>query len=106
MKDKRTRICKDGEPIEGKKVLDMVLHRLDIRPDNPKAAIGMNWQDIIGMRLYPHVKIIDIKGSTLVLKADHPSWAQITMMQQKSILASIQRKYPSLGVKSLQIVSV
>ena len=87
-------------------MLDMVLHRLDIRPDNPKAAIGMNWQDIIGMRLYPHVKIIDIKGSTLVLKADHPSWAQITMMQQKSILASIQRKYPSLGVKSLQIVSV
>jgi hypothetical protein len=55
MKDKRTRICKDGEPIEGKKVLDMVLHRLDIRPDNPKAAIGMNWQEIIGMRLYPHV---------------------------------------------------
>ncbi|MDT4762455.1 DUF721 domain-containing protein [Sphaerochaeta sp. PS] len=106
MKDKRNRICKDGEPIEGKKVLDMVLRRLDIRPENPKASIGLNWQEIIGTRLYPHVKIIDIKGSTLVLKADHPSWAQITMMQQKKILALVQRKYPSLGVKSLQILSV
>lgn len=105
MKDKNNRICKGDEPIEGRKVLDMVLHRLNIRPENPKAAIGMNWQDIIGPRLYPHVKIIDIKGSTLVLKADHPSWAQITMMQQKRILTRIQRKYPSLGVTSLQVVS-
>lgn len=83
MKDKKTRLCKEGEPLEAKDVLDYVLRRLDIRPDNPKAAVGFEWQKIIGNRLYPHVKIVEIKHTTLVLKADHPSWAQITMMQQK-----------------------
>ena len=106
MKDKKQRICKNGEPIEASKVLDIVLRRLDISSENPKAAVGMNWQDIIGPRLYPHVKILDIKGNMLVLRADHPSWAQITMMQQKKILASVNRKYPSLEVKSLQILSI
>ncbi|MDD3902238.1 MAG: DUF721 domain-containing protein [Sphaerochaeta sp.] len=106
MKDKKQRLCKDGEPIEASKVLDLVLRHLDISPDNPKAAVGMNWQDIIGPRLYPHVKILDIKGTMLVLRADHPSWAQIAMMQQKKILASVNRKYPSLAVTSLQILSV
>ncbi len=105
MKDKKTRLCKDDEPLEAKTVLDYVLRRLDIRPDNPKAAVGFEWQKIIGNRLYPHVKIVEIKYATLVLKADHPSWAQITMMQQKKILSLLAKKYPSLGIKSIQMIS-
>ena len=105
MKDKKPRLCKEGEPLEGRKVLDFVLRSLDIRTDNPKAAIGFEWQKIIGNRLYPHVKIVEIKGTTLVLRADHPSWAQIALMQQKKILALIAKKYPSLGIKSIQMLS-
>lgn len=105
MKDKKIRLCKEGEPLEAKAVLDYVLRRLDIRPDNPKAAVGFEWQKIIGNRLYPHVKIVEIKHTTLVLKADHPSWAQITMMQQKKILSLLAKKYPSLGIKSIQMLS-
>jgi len=41
----------------------------------------------------------------LVLRADHPSWAQIALMQQKKILALITKKYPSLGIKSIQMLS-
>ena len=105
MKDKKPRLCKEGEPLEGRKVLDFVLRSLDINSDNPKAAIGFEWQKIIGNRLYPHVKIVEIKGSTLVLRGDHPYWAQIALMQQKKILALITKKYPSLGIKSIQMLS-
>jgi hypothetical protein len=105
MKDKKTRLCKEGEPLEARAVLDYVLRRLDISVDNPKAAVGFEWQKIIGNRLYPHVKIVEIKHTTLVLKADHPSWAQITMMQQKKILSLLEKKYPSLGIKSIQMLS-
>ena len=105
MKDKKPRLCKTGEPLEAKEVLDIVLRNLNIRPDNPSAAIGFEWQKIIGNRLYPHVKIVEIKHSTLVLRADHPSWAQIALMQQKKILALINKKYPSLGLKSIQMLS-
>lgn len=105
MKDKKTRLCKEGEPLEAKEVLDYVLRNLNIRPDNPKAAIGFEWQKIIGIRLYPHVKIVEIKHTTLVLKADHPSWAQITLMKQKKIISLLAKKYPSLGITSIQMLS-
>jgi hypothetical protein len=105
MKDKTPRVCKTNDPIDSKQVLNLVLRKLNISLDNPKAAIGMKWQEIIGSRLFPHVKIVDIKGKTLVLRADHPSWAQITMMQQKKILSAVNKKYPSLAVKELQILS-
>lgn len=105
MKDKKTRLCKNGEPLEAKEVLEYVLRGLAIRPDDPKAAIGFEWQKIIGNRLYPHVKIVEIKHTTLVLRADHPSWAQITMMEQRKIISLLAKKYPSLGIKSIQMLS-
>ncbi len=106
MRETKKRLCKEGgEPLAGKNVLDYVLRSLNIHPDNPKAAIGFEWQKIIGNRLYPHVKILEIKGTTLVLKADHPSWAQIAMMEQKRILTLIAKKYPMLGIKSIQMLS-
>ncbi|MGE4583083.1 MAG: DUF721 domain-containing protein [Sphaerochaeta sp.] len=104
MKDKRPRLCKEGEPLEGRKVLDVVLRSLNIRSDNPKAAMGFEWQKIIGNRLYPHVKIVEIRQNTLVLRADHPSWAQITLMQQKKILALLERRFPSLQIKSIHML--
>ncbi|MCK9547131.1 MAG: DUF721 domain-containing protein [Sphaerochaeta sp.] len=104
-KDRRERVCKEGEPMEGKEVLSLVLRRLKIDPNAPRSALGFSWQEIVGERLYPHVKIVDIKLHTLVLRADHPSWAQITMMQQKRIIAELQRRYPSLDITMIQVIT-
>jgi len=106
VRDKKPRLCKEGEPLEGKTVLDLVLARLDIQCDNPRMSVCFEWQKIIGDRLFPHVKIIDIKGTTLLLRADHPSWAQITLLQQKKIITALNKKYPSLGIKSIQMLNV
>ena len=68
-------------------------------------SLGFAWQEIVTERLYPHVKIVDIKMHTLVLRADHPSWAQITMMQQKRIIGELQRRYPSLEITTIQVIT-
>ncbi len=104
-KDKRERVCKDGEPMKGDAVLDMVLRRLKIDRNAPKNSLGFAWQEIVGERLYPHIKIVDIKMHTLMVRADHPSWAQITMMQQKRIVGELQRRYPSLGITTIQVIT-
>ena len=104
-KDKRERVCKEGEPLRGDAVLAMVLRRLKIDPHDPKNSLGFAWQEIVTERLYPHVKIVDIKMHTLVLRADHPSWAQITMMQQKRIIGELQRRYPSLEITTIQVIT-
>ncbi len=104
-KDKRERVCKEGEPLKSHAVLDLVLRRLKIDRKAPKSSLGFAWQEIIGERLYPHVKIVDVKLHTLMLRADHPSWAQITMMQQKRIIGELQRRYPSLGITTIQVIT-
>lgn len=104
-KDKRDRVCKEGEPLRGDAVLSMVLRRLKIDPHDPKNSLGFAWQEIVTERLYPHVKIVDIKMHTLMVRADHPSWAQITMMQQKRIIGELQRRYPSLEITTIQVIT-
>lgn len=104
-RDKRVRVCKDGEPLKSSEILDLVLRRLRIDVDTPKSALGFAWQQIVGERLYPHVKIVDIRLNTLVLRADHPSWAQLTLMQQRRILDELNRRYPSLGIKTIQLIT-
>jgi len=104
-KDKRERICKEDEPLKGRDVLALVLRRLSIDPDNPKTELGFAWREIVGERLYPHVKIVDIKLTTLVLRADHPSWAQLALMQQRRIVAELGRRYPTLGIKTIQLIT-
>lgn len=106
VKDTKPRLCKEGEPLQGKDVLDLVLKRLNIQRDNPRMSVCFEWQKIIGDRLYPHIKIIDIKGTTLLLRADHPSWAQIALLQQKKIISSLNKKYPSLGIQSIQMLNI
>lgn len=104
-KDKRERICKEDEPLTSRDVLALVLRRLSIDPDNPRTELGFAWQEIVGARLYPHVKIVDIKLSTLILRADHPSWAQLALMQQRRIVTELGRRYPALGIKTIQLIT-
>lgn len=104
-KDKRERVCRQGEPLKSKDVLDLVLRRLSIDPANPQTELGFAWQQIVGERLYPHVKIVDIKHNTLILRADHPSWAQLALMQQRRIISELKRRYPTLGVNTIQLIT-
>jgi hypothetical protein len=105
MKDKRTRLCEDGEMRKANEVLDLVLRRLNIDGSSPSTKLGFSWQQIIGDRLYPHIKIVEIRHNTLVLRADHPSWGQIALMQQKRILTKLHEQYPSLEIASIQLIT-
>lgn len=94
-----------GDPLDIKELLDATLLRLNITDKDPYLNFCKNWQELIGPRLYPHVKPLDIKNGTLILRSDHPSWSSIVQLQKKQIIAKIRRKYPSLSVFTLQIVS-
>ncbi len=104
-KDDKERICKEGEPLKSSDVLDLVLKRLKIDPEKPSSALGFAWQEIVGDRLYPHVKIVEIKHHTLILKADHPSWAQLALMENRRILRELDKRYPSLEIHSLHVIT-
>ncbi len=104
MRDDRPHRSPD-DPLDIKELLDATLIRLNITSDDPYLNFCQNWQQMIGSRLYPHVKPIDVRNGTLILRSDHPSWSSIVQLQKKQIIARIRRKYPSLGIFTLQIVS-
>jgi len=62
-----------------------------------------SWEDIVGPDIYSHVKIDDLIDKNLIVKADHPGWAQVFLLKKKAILGKVQKKFPQLEIKNIQI---
>ena len=55
----------------------------------------------LGMNLYTHSRIIDLKNNILLVETDHPGWIQTLRMYQKYILTGLKRGVPELKIASL-----
>jgi len=86
-----------------KDVLDMLLARLHCDESNPYARLSRNWMEIVGPDLAPHMKIMDVRGHSLVLVADHPAWTNLVLLRKRQIIARVQAQYPQLDITQLQI---
>jgi hypothetical protein len=63
-----------------------------------------SWEKIVGTDLASHLKVKDLKGSTLLLKCDHPGWAQIFYMKKSAIMRKMQRQFPQVSIKSFRVM--
>jgi hypothetical protein len=91
---------------EIKKVSDVVNAFIgDIEPLTAKNANTFlrSWNDIIGERIAPHCKVVDVDKGMLLLEVDHPGWSQEIQFQKQKILRSLASKFPELGIKNLSI---
>lgn len=86
-----------------KELLDMLLSRLNIDQDNPLAIVHREWMEVIGPDIAAHSKILDIRGKTLVVEADHPTWASMILMRKKQVVGRIKQQFPELGITQLQV---
>lgn len=55
----------------------------------------------LGINLYSHSRIIDLKNGILLVEADHPGWIQTFRMYQKYILTGLKRGVPELKISSM-----
>lgn len=62
-----------------------------------KAENGEN----LGMNLYAHSRIIDLKNGILLVEADHPGWIQTLRIYQKYIITGLTRGVPESKINSL-----
>lgn len=63
-----------------------------------------SWKQLAGINIAAHTSPRDIRGSVLIVEADHPGWVQLLHMQKRTILRKIRREYPQLEVKDIRIV--
>lgn len=55
----------------------------------------------LGMNLYSHSRVIDLKNGILLVECDHPGWIQTLRLYQKYILTGLKRGVPELKISSL-----
>ncbi len=103
-RDKKPRLSKSEDPLAVKDVLDVVLKNLKTDITEERFQLNSAWAEIAGTDIALHVRVVDIHHKSLVLRADHPSWANVVMLKKKQLIKAIQNRYPALGITTLHIL--
>ena len=48
-----------------------------------------------------HSRIVELERNVILIEADHPGWIQILQTKQEGLLASFQRRFPSLAITGI-----
>jgi len=62
-----------------------------------------SWRQIAGPRLGDHPRPVDVRNGILIVEAEHSGWIQLLQMRQEQIVASVQQRYPELGVRAMAL---
>ena len=84
-------------------LLQQFLDRIGQSDGAPYVGLFRGWREIVGNRIADHAEPVDIRGSALIVEADHPGWVQMVMMSQARILRQLKRRYPQLGITGMHI---
>lgn len=79
---------------------------LGIHDDKGMVPCVRTWPELAGGDLAAHSQVRDLRHGALVIGVDHPGWLQQLHLDQRRILAAVRRRFPDLGVTSLQFVIV
>lgn len=64
------------------------------------------WPQIVGPDLAAHSRVLDVRNKAVVVGLDHPGWLQKMHMNQDRIVAAVQRRFPTLEIRYLQLTVV
>ncbi|MCK4514886.1 MAG: DUF721 domain-containing protein [Spirochaetaceae bacterium] len=84
-------------------LLQQFLDRIGRSDGAPYVGLFRGWRQIVGDRIADHAEPVDIRGSALIVEADHPGWVQMVMMSQTRILQEVKTRYPELTITGLHI---
>jgi len=87
-------------------LIDQVFSTIDEKYADEKKFISLfsGWEGIVGTDIGAHSAIREIEGNTLLVEADHPSWAQIISLKNRDILKKINERYPELQIGRIRII--
>ena len=60
-----------------------------------------SWAAVAGDQCSAHSRISDLKGTLLIVEADHPGWVQILQTRQAELLSAVQKRNPKLTITGI-----
>lgn len=68
-----------------------------------KESIFDIWPALVGEEAAEHLRVLDIKGKTLLLTADHPGWVQMAQLRKNEILEKIKERFSDNYISNIKI---
>ena len=84
-------------------LLQQFLDRIGQSDGAPYVGLFRGWRQIVGDRIADHAEPVDIRGTALIVEADHPGWVQMVMMSRTRILRQLNREFPELKITGMHI---
>jgi len=72
-----------------------------VRKGSQYVEFFSSWKSIVGPREASHSRVAEIEKGILVIEAEHPGWIQLLQLRQSSILATVQARFPELGLRGI-----
>lgn len=83
-------------------VLSRLLESSRAAEGSPAGSLFGQWQDIAGVSLAEHCRVVDVRHHSLFVEADHPGWMQLLLLSKKSLLAKLRQRYPQLEIRDIK----
>jgi hypothetical protein len=89
-----------------KKAAEILARLLERRPGagvQPSGSLFGEWQEIVGLSLAEHCRVVDIRHHSLLVDADHPGWMQLLLLSRRTVLSKIRQRFPELEIRDLKV---
>lgn len=90
-----------------KKLSDLIVSysdKLQLFEQHKALDIYHSWEYIVGEKIAPHSRLVDINKNTAIIETDHTGWCQQILLKKKQIIQNFQKKYEELGVQNIAVV--
>lgn len=84
-------------------LLKRFLDKHNIAGGEDYLSFFQGWSGLVGDDLADHTDLVDVRNGSAIVEVDHPAYMQLLQMRQSRILAAMQKKHPSLGLKRIDI---
>ena len=84
-------------------ILSALMDRVGASEGSAYVGLFSSWREIVGDRIADHSEPVDVRGTALVVQADHPGWVQMIMMNRRSIIKKVSSRYPSISITGLHV---
>lgn len=93
----------------GRRAGDIVTRLIDslgVTDESGVVPVVAAWREIVGVDLAAHSRIVDLVNGVIFVGVDHPAWLQQLHLGQRRVVATIQKRFPSLHVRRLAFTIV
>jgi len=83
-------------------VMGKTAKRFNLGNRMPAFCLGGKWREIIGVPVGEHSHPMRLRGKTLILRVDHPSWMQELSFLKPQLLEKIRKALPSPPIDDIR----